>query len=151
MGHWKPHREFSRCVCACAGSPKVSTSRQKPRARRPSVGVGRQRGNDGKARVRHSCVAGRGVAVRRGSIFVMLEGKRPHPRFIYLEDAAHHEAIRGATAGGWLKMSDEPLARNSQPIRESRRRSSRNELSFEVHRDSFTHWNRANGNSASVM
>src|SRR5262249_51877517 len=38
-----------------------------------------------------------------------------------------------------------------QPIRESRRRSSRNELSFEVHRDSFTHWNRANGNSASVM
>ena len=29
--------------------------------------------------------------------------------------------------------------------------SPRNELSFEVHRDSFTHWNRANGNSASVM
>jgi hypothetical protein len=32
---------------------------------------------------------------------------------------------------------------SGQPIRESRRRPSRNELSFEVLRDSFTHWNRA--------
>src|SRR5262249_62330857 len=38
-----------------------------------------------------------------------------------------------------------------QPVWESRRWSSRNELSFEVLRDSFTHWNRANGNSASLM
>jgi Aspartyl protease len=37
------------------------------------------------------------------------------------------------------------------PFGNSRRRSSRNELSFEVHRNSFIHWNRAYSNSASLM